>query len=174
MTIKQAIKILQNGGVGVMPTDTIYGLVGQALNPRAVVKIYKLKRRRSNKPCIILISNLTDLKKFNFNPPPAMLKIIKRVWPGPISIIFNKTLACRLPASPWLGKLLKQTGPLIATSANLESRPPAQTITEAKKYFGPVGSGIDFYFAGGRLAGKSSTLIKFKNGKIIVIRHGQK
>ena len=97
-----------------MPTDTIYGLVGQALNPTVVARIYKLKHRQSNKPSIILIGNLADLKKFNFKPSSATLKIISQIWPGPISIIFTKTLACRLPAPPWLQKLLKQTGESIS------------------------------------------------------------
>jgi len=153
-----------------MPTDTIYGLVGQALKPKTVARIYKLKHRRSNKSFVILISNLADLKKFNFKPTVSVLKIINQVWPGPVSIIFNKKLCCRLPASLWLRKLLKQTGPLIATSANHEGEPPAQMIAEAKKYFGPAGSEIDFYLSGSPRGGKPSTLIKLKNGKMIIVR----
>jgi len=168
--LNQAIKILKNGGVGVMPTDTIYGLVGQALNPITVARIYKLKQRRLSKPSIILISDISDLEKFNLKLPPTILKIINQVWPGPISIIFNKTLCCRLPNSLWLRKLLKQTGPLIATSANPRGEPPAQTVTEAKQYFCSVGNGIDFYLAGGRLKAKPSTIIKLKNGKLVTVR----
>ena len=167
MTTNQAIKILKNGGVGVMPTDTIYGLVGQALNPAIIARIYKLKHRPTNKPCIILISNLADLKKFNFKPSFLTLKIIKQVWPGPVSIIFTKTLACRLPTSPWLRKLLKQTGPLIATSVNPTGQSPAKNIIEAKKYFGQQ---VDFYLAGKSSTNKPSTLIKLKNGKVVVLR----
>ncbi len=150
-----------------MPTDTIYGLVGQALNPRTVARIYKLKHRPLDKPCIILIGDLSDLKKFQFKPTPTTLEIINQVWPGPISIIFTKTLACRLPVPLWLRKLLKQTGPLIATSANLEGEPPAQTIATAKKYFGKQ---VDFYFGKKRLTGKPSTLIKIRNNQILVLR----
>ena len=170
MTRDAAIKILQQGGVGVMPTDTIYGLVGQALNPETAKRIRELKGRPNRKPFIVLISSLSDLKKFKVNPPPFTLKIIHQVWPGPVSIIFSKTLACRLPASAPLRELLKQTGPLIATSANPTSEPPAQTISMAKKYFGPAGHGIDFYLAGKTASKKPSTLIKIKQGKIIIIR----
>ena len=151
-----------------MPTDTIYGLVGQALNPTTVTRIYKLKHRSINKPCIILISEIADLKKFDFKPSLLTQKIIKQVWPGPVSIIFTKTLACRLPTSLWLRKLLKQTGPLIATSANSTGQPPAQTIAVAKKYFGKQ---VDFYLAGRSKTNKPSTLIKLKNGKILVLRN---
>ncbi|MEK7621769.1 MAG: L-threonylcarbamoyladenylate synthase [Patescibacteria group bacterium] len=165
-----AIKILKHGGVGVMPTDTIYGLVGQALNPEAVTQIYKLKQRPTSKPFIILISDLSDLKKFKVNPSSTDRRIIRQVWPGPISIIFSRTLACRLPALPSLRKFLKQTGPLIATSANIAGGAPAHTITMAKKYFGPVGKGVDFYLAGKIINRKPSTLVKIKRGKIIVVR----
>ncbi|MFH1170272.1 MAG: L-threonylcarbamoyladenylate synthase [Candidatus Vogelbacteria bacterium] len=167
MNRNQAIKILKDGGVGVMPTDTIYGLVGQALNPITVARIYKLKHRPLNKPSIILIGDLADLKKFKFKPTPATLKIIKQIWPGPISIIFTKTLTCRLPALSPLRKLLKQTGPLIATSVNSADRPPAKNIIEAKKYFGKQ---VDFYFGKKRLTGKPSTLIKIRNNQILVLR----
>lgn len=169
MTIKRTTKILKNGGVGVMPTDTIYGLVGQALKPETVARIYALKRRAPDKPCIILISSaVTDLKKFGIRPNRKIIVLLDRLWPGPTSIIFNETIACRLPAPDWLRRLLKQTGPLIAPSANPEGKEPAVTIAEAKKYFG---GRVDFYLSGGKLTGKPSSLITVKNGKIRVIRH---
>ncbi|MBI4136386.1 MAG: L-threonylcarbamoyladenylate synthase [Candidatus Vogelbacteria bacterium] len=167
MTIKQAIKILKNGAVGVIPTDTIYGLVGQALKLEIVARIYALKHRRPKKPSIVLISDIADLKKFNLRLTRTRLKTIKRFWPGSTSIIFNKTIACRLPAPSWLRRLLKQTGPLIAPSANPEGRPAAQTITQARKYFGDQ---VDFYLDGGQLDNKPSRLVAIKNGKIITIR----
>ncbi len=167
MTNKQAIKILKAGGVGVIPTDTLYGLVASALSPEAVERVYQLKGRAPDKPCIILISDLADLKKFNFKPAPATLKIIKQLWPGPISVIFTNTLSCRRPAPNWLHRLLKKTGPLIAPSANPEGRPPATTIAQAKKYFGAQ---VDFYLDGGQLNNKPSRLIAIKNGKILIVR----
>ena len=150
-----------------MPTDTVYGLVGQALNPLAAAKIKKLKERRSNKPFIILLSALADLRQFNLKPPPTMLEIIKQVWPGPVSIIFTKKLSFRLPAPIWLRRFIRQTGPLIATSANIAGAPPSRSILQAKKYFGRR---VDFYLPGESRGTKPSTLIKIRNGKIIVLR----
>ncbi len=167
MTNQQVIKILKQGGVGVIPTDTIYGLVGRALDQEAVRRIYKLKNRNQRKPCIILISSLTDLNKFKIKPDRQTLKILQQFWPGRTSIAFTKKLAFRLPNSKRLRLFIRQTGPLVATSANPESLKPAGSVAEAKKYFGQK---IDFYLAGGRLTGKPSTLITIKNGKIKVIR----
>lgn len=67
--LKNIIKILKSSGVGVMPTDTIYGLVGRAEDKKAVERIYKIKRRNKKKPFIILISNIQDLKKFGVRHP---------------------------------------------------------------------------------------------------------
>src|SRR3989344_1366255 len=114
------VKIIKNGGVGVLATDTLYGLVGQASLAAATKRIYRLKKRQANQPCIILISSLQDLAKFGIKPSPTRSKILKRLWPGPVSIILDGQ-AFRLPDRPTLTKLLRRTGPLIAPSANPHS-----------------------------------------------------
>lgn len=159
------IKILKTGGIGVLATDTIYGLVCSALNKKAIKRVYKVRKRNQNKKCIILISSIKDLAKFGIKPDKETLKILNKYWPGKVSVVINN-IAFRLPKKPSLIKLLKQTGPLIAPSANPESLPPARTITEAKAYFGDQ---VDFYLAG-RTNKKPSRLIKIENGKIAVLR----
>lgn len=156
------VKIIKNGGVGILPTDTLYGLVGQASSPAAIKRIYQLKGRKATQPSIILISSLRDLAQFGIKPDPAMSKILKRLWPGPVSIILDHQ-AFRLPDQPALIKLLRQTGPLIAPSANPNGAPPATTIGGAKKYFG---NQVDFYLDGGRLRGPASVLITLDAKKI--------
>lgn len=175
-------QILKNNGVGVLATDTIYGLVGSALSKRAVERIYQLKKRTPNKPFIILISDLNDLNHFNIKIDEFTKKLLQKIWPNPISVVLScndkkfaylhrgtKTLAFRIPDKPNLLKLLKSTGPLIAPSANPEGLPPAQTIKEAKKYFG---DNVDFYQNEGKLISLPSTLIKIENQKIITLRQG--
>ncbi|MEI6288738.1 MAG: Sua5/YciO/YrdC/YwlC family protein, partial [bacterium] len=83
----QIIKILKNGGIGIMPTDTIYGLVGQALNKKTVERIYKVRRRSPDKPLIILISSTNDLKLFGIRLQKETEDILARCWPGAVSII---------------------------------------------------------------------------------------
>jgi L-threonylcarbamoyladenylate synthase len=169
MKESEVIKSLKRGGIGVMPTDTIYGLMGSALNKKAVERIYRARRREKNKPFIVLISSLNDLKKFRVKVNGAHLKILKLLWPGPISVILpcpNKkffylhrgkdTIAFRLPKNKQLREFLKKTGPLVAPSANVAGKPPARTIKEAKKYFGDR---IDFYFDKGRRGGDPSSVV---------------
>lgn len=183
MLVRNFIETFKNGGIGVLPTDTIYGLAGSALNKKAVVRIYKVRRRNLKKPLIILIGSLADLKLFGIKLNDRIKNLLKKVWPGPVSVILpcpnkkfvylhrsTKTLAFRLPKSKWLRQLLKKTGPLVALSANPEGLLPAKTILEAKKYFG---NQVDFYFSAGRLESPTSTLISLKGGKITIIRSGR-
>ncbi len=166
-SVGQVIEILKKDGVGVMSTDTIYGLVGSAFSRVAINRIYKIKKRNKSKKLIFLISNISDLKKFKIKINKEQAKILEKFWPGKVSIIIEN-IAFRLPDNKSLIKILKQTGPLVAPSANPEGLKPAKNIAEAKKYFG---SNIDFYLSGGTLKAKPSILIKInKNGEIEVLR----
>lgn len=184
--LKEAISILRSGGVGVLPTDTLYGIVGSALSRKTVQRIYTLRKRNPSKPMIVLISDIRDLKKFGVFPPPKIKKILQEVWPGKVSVVlhihhrtafFKKfsyldrgtaAIAFRLPKPRWLRELLCKTGPLVAPSANLEGLLPAKTISAAKKYFSDK---VDFYFDAGRLERKPSKLIvPDKEGEIVVLR----
>lgn len=175
-----AADILKKGGVGVLPTDTIYGLVGSALNRKTVERIYKIRRRDKNKPMIILIGSLNDLKPFGIKLNKKQAAIIKKFWPGKVSIIIPclskrffyihrgaNSLAFRLPAKRILRSFLGKTGPLVAPSANISRRPPAKNIKEAKKYFGDK---IDFYIDVGDIRGTPSKIIKIEKNKVVIIR----
>lgn len=189
---KEIIKTLKSGGVGVIPTDTIYGIVGSALNPKTVARIYRLRKRNLKKPMIILIGDINDLKKFGIKLINNKYSILNhRTWPPKTSIIFDfpspkfkylhrgtKSLAFRLPTaarhsilqrrqSKKLRDFLSQTGPLVAPSANLEGEVPSKTIKDAQKYFGDK---VDFYLDAGRKISKLSRLLKIVDGKIIELR----
>ncbi len=178
--LEAVTQILKDGGVGVMPTDTIYGLVGSALAKDVVERIYAIRLRNTKKPMIILISKLSDLHKFGVKLTPLDKQILNGVWPGKVSVILKTSsrkfgylrrgqgsLAFRLPRHQKLMKILRRTGPLTAPSANLEGRPPARNIKEAMKYFG---DGVDFYFDAGTISGGPSTLISLFAGKVKVLR----
>ncbi len=181
------IEKIKQGGVGVLPTDTLYGLVGLALSKEAVERIYRLKKRSLEKPLIILISDIKDIKMFGVGHRTLsenVSGVLERFWPGKVSIALpcpdlkivhlhtrNGTMGFRLPKPKWLQDLLKKTGPLVAPSANLEGEEPAKTIEQAKKYFG---NNIDFYVDAGKLESKPSTLIRFEDNKVIVMRQGSK
>jgi len=179
MDWKKTALFLKDGLAGVIPTDTIYGLCASALNKTAVEKVYKLKKRDPKKPMIILIGSLDDLRKFDINLNAWHKKILKKVWPGKVSVVLpcsekrfaylhkgTKTLAFRLPKKRELLKILSISGPLAAPSANREGERPAETIAEAKKYFGNQ----IFYYDTGKISGHPSILIELRNSKLEVIR----
>jgi len=174
--------LLKKGGVMVMPTDTIYGLVGQALSMRTIERLYQVKKRAPAKPFIILIGALSDLASFGVHLSAAQSRFCERVWPGKVSIVLpckaakfaylhrgSRSLAFRMPQHRWLRSLLKRTGPLVAPSANPEGLPPARNLKEAKAYFGDH---IDGYIAGGRMASSASTLVSLLGPQPVILRPG--
>lgn len=169
--IDRIIKKLKSGEIGVLPTDTLYGLVGLATNKKTILRLRQIKKRQTGKPFIILISSIADLAQFRIKLDKKTDLFLKKIWPGPISVVFSSKLSFRLPQNKFLLKILKKTGPLAAPSANPQGQKPAETITEAKRYFG---NEVDFYWgAKQRLTGPPSTLIKIKNGKIEILRSGR-
>ena len=173
--------ILKHGGIAVIPTDTLYGIVARALDKKVVQRLYRIRRKTPKKPFIILISSREDLTAFGVKPNAAASGFLRCVWPGKVSVILHctgkkysylhlgtKTLAFRLPQSRKLRALLKKTGPLVAPSANEEGKPPARTIVEARKYFG---NRVDLY-VNGRTTRAPSTLVSLLSGTPQVIRAG--
>lgn len=175
------IESLKNGGVGVIPTDTVYGLACSAFNKEGLLRIYDLKGRDENKPPIILISHLTDLDLFGIQITDFEKKYLDKYWPGKVSFIFNlskdfsfldkgRGLAVRYPKEKKILVYLEKTGPLATSSANIQGFPPAINIKEAEKYFG---SKVDFYEDGGTLNALSSTLVDLRDCQIKILRQGE-
>lgn len=174
---------LKVGGLAVIPTDTIYGIVAKARDPKAVARLYAIRRKTPQKPFIILIASVEDVALFGVKRNAAALRFLKTVWPGKVSVVLScknkkfsylhlgtKTLAFRLPKSKKLISLIKKTGPLVAPSANPEGERPAETISEAKKYFG---ESVDIYIsASEKFSGKPSTLVSLLGDEPKVLRKG--
>jgi L-threonylcarbamoyladenylate synthase len=174
------IKILKDGGVGVMPTDTVYGVVCSAFSQEALGRLFKVKGRDENKPPIILVADISDLEKFGIRISPTQAEFVEKYWPGKVTIIFTVPeefayldkglgLAIRLPADESLRNILRQTGPLATSSANFQGLAIAKNITEAKKYFV---NNVDFYEDGGELESLPSTLVKIIGDKVEILRQG--
>lgn len=178
--IKLASKILRKEGVGIAPTDTIYGMLGSAFSKNAVERIYRLRKRNIRKPLIILIGSTDDLRSFGIKIDQDTESLLEKFWPGRYSIILpcplakffylhrgKKSLAFRLPKNKRMKELLKKTGPLVAPSANPEGSAPANTIREARNYFG---NNVDFYISRGKLKSAPSVIIEAKKGNIKFLR----
>ncbi len=180
MDADQAIESLQDGGVGILPTDTLYGIVTSAFLADSVERVYDLKQRDPTKPLIILISHVDEVEQFGVVLSDSLREQLASYWPGPYSIVLpvvddqfeyisrgSDSIAFRIPDKEDLRELLQATGPLVAPSANPEGYPPATTALEAQRYFG---SDVDFYVDGGTLDGNHSKLLRIENGEVEVIR----
>lgn len=177
--------ILKDNGVVILPTDTLYGVIGKALSKKAVERIYEIKGRDKSKPFITLITSYKDLATFGVKVGEKEAKILAKFWPGKVTVILpcprkefeylhrgTKSIAFRMigPRNKNLFNLIKKVGPLVAPSANPQELKHADDIKKAKEYFGDK---IDFYLSTGPKIGKSSTLVKFENDKLIILRQGQ-
>ncbi len=183
MDKKEIIDKIKNEKVGVLGTDTLYGLVALASSRASVEYVYDLKKRDRQKPFIVLISKFDDIFSFGVEIDGGIKSFLKKIWPGKISVILpcdddklfyihrgKKSIAFRVPDKKSLRDIIDETGPIVAPSANLEGSLPAKNIKEAKEYFG---SKIDFYNDEGTLSSKPSTLIKVEDNKINVLRRGE-
>lgn len=179
LTDPELIGTLLNGGVGVLPTDTLYGLVARAASPAAVERLYALKHRE-RKPGTTIAATPEQLIELGIND--AVVGKVARYWPAPLSIVLplDETLAYlhqgvgespfRVVADEQLHLLLAQTGPLVTSSANQPGEPPARNVSEAQAYFGDQ---VDFYVDGGDIGDREpSTIARLGEYGLQILRQG--
>jgi len=165
------IRALHSGGIVVLRTDTLYGIVARADDEEAVKRVYDLKGRDGDKSPIVLIASVAQLYD---EPKIFEEKFLSTVWPGKVSVILsstdapewierrNKSVAYRIPGDAKLRILAETVGPLIAPSANPQGKTPAMTIQQAIEYFG---SSVDYYVDGGEVFDSTpSQLLKINEG----------
>ncbi len=171
--------LIRDGGVGVIPTDTVYGLVCSAASKAAVERIFTVKAR-TNQPGTILAASIDQLADLGIKR--RYLKAVEQYWPNPISVIVpcgpelaylhmgKNSLAVRIPANDELIAMLSKTGPLMTTSANTPGGVVAGNVAEAQAYFGDT---VDFYVDGGEIGQQPpSTIIRVVDDTIEVLRQG--
>jgi len=174
-----AAHLLRECSVGVILTDTVYGLVAKAVDINATTRLYALKNRE-RKPGTVIASNIQQL--IDLGLPAQELRIAERFWPGSVSVVINLgnkfdylhqglgSVAFRVVADKRVKELLEITGPLVTTSANQPGMPVSNNISEAFECFG---DSVDFYLDGGIATNRlPSTVIRIVGDKIVVLRDG--
>lgn len=172
--IEETVSVLRNGGVAVLPTDTVYGFSACTDIPETDGRIRKIKGRAETKPFIQLISKPEDLFLFTSDIIPEKLLSF---WPGPLTIICSdnreegKTTAFRCPGDEWLRKIIEKCGcPLYSTSVNRSGSPVLGKILEIQKEFEEE---VDLIVSDGdSVSSVPSTIVKIEKGKIVVLREG--
>lgn len=177
ISLEQAVPLLKDGAVGVLPTDTVYGLVTNATNLESVERFYALKSR-DQKPGTLIAANVEQILALGV--PAQEVEQVAKYWPNPLSAVLTingnsylhqgvGTLAVRVVKNDQIRELLEQTGPLITSSANQPGQPPAVNIGEAIAYFG---ESVDFYVDGGTVTAEPSTIIRPTTDGVEILRHG--
>ena len=179
-----AAEILKKGGLVAFPTETVYGLAADALNPAAVENIYKVKRRPPDNPLIIHVAGVEQAVGLVKDIPPEAFLLAENFWPGPLTIVLPKkklvpdittaglsSAAIRVPKHPLAIKLIRTADvPLAAPSANLSGRPSPTTAEHVlEDLAGQIGAVLD----GGRCSvGVESTVISFLSSPPALLRPG--
>lgn len=182
--MKEAAALIARGELVAFPTETVYGLGGDALRPEAAKKIYEAKGRPSDNPLIVHISEYADLKRIAKEIPPQAKALSDAFWPGPLTMIVKKkdtvpdtttggmdTVAVRMPNHPVALALIRESGCLIAApSANTSGRP---SPTEASHVAEDMEGRIPMILDGGPVGiGIESTIIDLTEEKPMVLRPG--
>lgn len=182
--LMEAGKLIKDGGLVAFPTETVYGLGGDALNPLSSKKIYAAKGRPSDNPLIVHIADLNDLYTIAEEVPKEALALADKYWPGPLTMIFKKkdivpyettggldTVAVRLPSHKVARQFIKAAGGFVAApSANLSGRPSPTTATHVKDDMdGRIDAIID---AGSCDIGLESTIVDFTGDTPMLLRPG--
>lgn len=182
--LRTGAKILIQGGLVAFPTETVYGLGADAMDARAVAKIFKAKGRPSDNPLIVHIADMRELKKVAKNIPDVAFKLMKKFWPGPLTFVLpkrtavpdivtagGKTVAVRMPAHKVALALIKGSGcPVAAPSANMSGKP---SPTSAAHVAEDLGQNVDLILDGGKTHhGLESTVIDVTGKKVEILRAG--
>lgn len=182
--LREAGRIIKEGGLVAFPTETVYGLGGDALNPDSSKKIYAAKGRPSDNPLIVHIAELADLSRLVAYIPDAGKVLAERFWPGPLTMIFQKsglvpyettggldTVAVRFPSNPIALAFIREAGGYIAApSANTSGRP---SPTRAKHVYEDLNGKIEMLLDGGDCEiGLESTIVDLTEDIPVILRPG--
>jgi L-threonylcarbamoyladenylate synthase len=178
-----AEKLLKDGQVVAMPTETVYGLAAALSHPQAIEKIFVLKGRPLNNPLIIHVSDTHTVLHYALTVPPSFKELTEKFWPGPLTLIVPvkeklipalvrahlPTAGFRMPNHPDTLEVIARAGPLVMPSANLSGRPSSTRPEHVEKDFG-----LDFPVLDGGYCheGVESTILLFKDNQWVVARLG--
>lgn len=182
--IEEAGRIIRKGGLVAFPTETVYGLGGDALNPESSKKIYAAKGRPSDNPLIVHIADKRDLYRIVREVPEKAKKLMEAFWPGPLTMIFYKnelvpqattggldTVAVRMPSDRIAAAFIRAAGGFVAApSANVSGRPSTTTAAHVEE---DLGGRIEMILDGGQaVIGLESTIVDMSVEPPVILRPG--
>ncbi len=180
--IPRAIQILKQGGLVAFPTDTVYGVAVEAFSAEGIEKLFAAKGRDENKAIPVLVGEPSQLPLVTLSINPLAQRLAERFWPGPLTLVVERhpnlpevlsplaTVGVRMPDHPLALALLRQSGPLATTSANLSGGPNTLTAADV---LAQLEGRIDLLLDGGPCrGGVPSTVVDCTSGELKVLRQG--
>lgn len=182
--LDQIVRVLDAGGVCVVPTDTVYGIVAAADNEVAIEKFLAIKERPREKIPLLFVRDVAQARYFAYISDKKA-RFLEQMWPGAVTVIFahkgklfsflsgDGTVGMRIPNHSFLAAVLDRIErPLAQTSANISGGAPAKNITEILAYFESHEPKPDFIIDAGEIAGAPSTIINFVHDMPLIVRSG--
>lgn len=182
--IDAAVSAVMDGACIVLPTDTVYGIGADAASGHAVQGLLDAKERGRDMPPPVLIAEVAMLRALSEEVTDDVLALADAFWPGALTLVVNAhphlkmdlgergdTIAVRVPDHDFTRELLRATGPLAVSSANVSGQPAATTIEEAERQ---LGSRVRVYLDGGPAGeGEPSTIVDLSSGTPTILRQGR-
>lgn len=181
--IAAAVAAVKSGGLVVMPTDTVYGIGADAFDSAAVTALLAAKGRGRDMPVGVLVGSWHTIEGLVYSVPPAARELIRAFWPGALSLVVRQapslqwdlgdargTVMLRMPLHPVALELLRQTGPMAVSSANVSGQPAANTAEEARRQ---LGDQVEVYLDGGLAEQQAaSTIVDLTGASPRILREG--
>lgn len=183
MNINKICEIINNGGLVITRTDTVYGIMGDATKENVVRKVYEVKKRDYNKPLILLMNGFEMVKEYTDEISEIEEEIIKKFMPGEVTIILKKNdkvnslisagsdyVGIRIPNNTDLLNIITELGrPVISTSANISG---SDVITNVNMIEDELKDKIDYIEDAGEIVGVESTVIRVVDKELKILRDG--
>ena len=183
MDVERICNVLESGGLVITPTDTVYGVMGDALNEDVIKKVFEVKKRPYSKPLILLMDSIEMVCKYVSDISDIEEYVMNNFWPGLVTIVLKKndkvsdlitggknTVAIRIPDNHDLLEVIRRLGrPVISSSANITG---SEVITNISMIEDELRNKIDYIEDGGEIVSLSSTIIEFIDNELVVLRDG--
>lgn len=184
MNIEKICEVINNGGIVITPTDTIYGIMGDAMNEDVIKKVFEIKKRPFSKPLLLLMNSFEMVEQYTEEISEKERILIDRYWPGLVTFILkkndkvsglitsnNNTVGIRIPDNKDLLEIISRLNrPVISTSANITG---TEVITSTKLLEKDLIDNIDYIEDGGEVDEVSSTIIKVNDDELVILRDGK-
>jgi L-threonylcarbamoyladenylate synthase len=184
MNIDKICEVINNKGLVITPTDTVYGIMADAMDEDAIRKVYDVKKRGYNKPLIVLMDSFEMLSHYTEELSEMERKLMDKFWPGLVTFVLKKnskisdlitagsdTVGVRIPDNKDLLEIIRRLKrPVVSTSANITETP---VITSIEMLEAEIIEKIDYIEDGGYLDNQSSTIVKIDDNKLVILREGK-